>query len=159
MIKVKTKGAKALDKALKRLADKESRKVVRDAVKATAKADMKPAIQSNALFMVGGSMGAKIAAAQAVRSARSRTAAKYTVQAHDESLIHTTQGGQRYYIPAAIEFGHADPGKGGSGSKDVPAIPYARQAYETTKNVSRANIERGIWKRLIRAIRKQRGSG
>jgi hypothetical protein len=47
-------------------------------------------------------------------------------------------GGKRYYIPAAIEYGHAFPGRGRGGRKgapkDVAARAYMKPAFEATKD-------------------------
>jgi len=64
-------------------------------------------------------------------------------------------GGQftRYYIPAAIEYGHAFPGRGGGKSppKDVAAKPFIRPALDATLPAAPKIFER----HLVHAIHEE----
>lgn len=51
--------------------------------------------------------------------------------------------GRRYYIPHAIEYGHAFPGRGGGkgAPKDVAARPFIRPAFDSKKEAVAAFAE------------------
>lgn len=54
--------------------------------------------------------------------------------------------GGRYYIPFALEYGHAFPGRGGGkgAPKDVPAKPFIRPAYDSKKNKAIQEVTRTV---------------
>lgn len=136
-ISMKVEGGKALDRKLLKLGTKTGKKVARKATRAGAKV-FQAAIKENAVSMVGGDMGSRIAGAVVVRALKVRRG-QVGVRAlidpkKNDQFIHITQEGDRQHIPTAIEYGHARPGAGGSGSKDVAAIPYARQAFDSNEN-------------------------
>lgn len=60
------------------------------------------------------------------------------------SLATKKTSGKRYFIPNAIEYGHAFPGRGGGkgAPKDVPARPYIRPAYDRNKDKCAALAEK-----------------
>ena len=47
-----------------------------------------------------------------------------------------------YYYPAHVEYGHASPGRGGSGEKTTPPHPFMRPAYDGAKNYAKSVAER-----------------
>jgi HK97 gp10 family phage protein len=65
--------------------------------------------------------------------------------------------GSTYYIPTAIEYGHAFPGRGGKeGSpKDVPAKSFFRKAFDSEKN----NAERTMREVILAGIEKATHGG
>ena len=72
------------------------------------------------------------------------------IDPREESFIYYTKDKQRYYLPSAIEYGHAFPGRGGGkGSpKDVAAMPYLRPAFDSEV----LNAERIIEDKLKQGI-------
>jgi hypothetical protein len=58
----------------------------------------------------------------------------YSMGSHSSLATHKTTG-DRYYIPNAIEYGHALPGQA-DGAKAVAPIPYLRPAFDS--NIRRA---------------------
>jgi len=57
----------------------------------------------------------------------------------------------QYFIPVAIEYGHAFPGKGGSGSKDVAGKPFMRPALDVTL----PNAPKIFERHLVHAIHEE----
>jgi hypothetical protein len=117
---------------------------------------IKKAAQSNAQSMVGGSMGKELSDAMEVKvqtSTKKGVVVRMQIDPDKESFaaaavasdgLHLT----RSYIPAAIEYGHAGPGKAGSGVKVAAAIPFMRRAFEATKNEAMQKAEAGIARTL-----------
>jgi hypothetical protein len=78
-----------------------------------------------------------------------------------KKMIKTTKHpSKRYFIPSAIEYGHAFPGKGGKkgGLKDVPAKPFARPAYEANREATTKRTLDLLWIKLKEAV-KSKGTG
>jgi HK97 gp10 family phage protein len=152
-VSMKLTGAKEIEKKLRELEPKVGRKVVRQALRSGAKIIQK-AQKDSAKSVVGGSLGSKIARNIVVRAMKKKTKNRYGVTAlinpKEESFIHHTKDNKRYYIPAAIEYGHAKPGRGGGSSppKDVPARPFMRPAFDAEKenaaNVIISELKKGI---------------
>jgi HK97 gp10 family phage protein len=138
-----------LDKRLARLENKVGKKVVKKALRVATKV-IATAAKANAKSMVGGQMGKTISSAITVRVAKMRGRRNYGYNAmtSDKYAEQFTVGA--YYIPAAIEYGHAFPGRGGGKSppKDVAAISFMRLAYEQTKGqaikIVKKTMEAGI---------------
>ena len=70
-----------------------------------------------------------------------------------------TKGKKDSFYPFAIEYGHAFPGRGGSGIKDVPAMSYIRSAVDDNKEreirIIAQAVRKGIerqWKKMGRGI-------
>jgi hypothetical protein len=152
MFEVKLEGVKEIQALLKHLEKKEAAAASRKSTREAQKEVMMPEYKTNALAMVGGQMGQAIAKAIAARAMTNMRRGSYghkVIIKDDNQFVYYTKGaasdiqkkklikgsGKRYFIPAAIEYGHAFPGKGGKkGSpKDVPANPFAQTAYETKR--------------------------
>jgi len=145
---IKIKGAKKIEWMLKGLEPKLGRKVVRKALRSGAKVIQKRAI-GNAASMVGGEKGGDIAESIVVRAMK-RKRHRYGVMAVIDPKASPLFRSGKYYIPAAIEFGHAHPGRGGGNKppKDVPAIPFFRKAFDSDKHkagtVVKNELKKGI---------------
>lgn len=152
-------GAAELMRKLNALPAKVGKKVVRQSLRQGAKV-VQAAAKANALSIIGGDMGSKIAKSIGVRAKTAKWRRKYGAygifvgvdpSARIPEFVYFTKGsafslethkqaiGRRHFIPNAIEYGHAFPGKGGGKHppKDVPARPFMRKAYEMAG--SRAN--------------------
>ena len=130
---IKIEGAAKLERTLKNLEPKLGRKVVRKALRSGAKVIQKRAV-GNAARMVGGEKGGDIAESIVVKAMK-RKRHRYGVMAMIDPKASPMFRSGEYYIPAAIEYGHAHPGRGGGEKppKDVPAIPFFRSAFDTGK--------------------------
>lgn len=139
-------GGKETERKLKALERKVAKKIVRKGVREGLKPTHKAA-KSNAKSMVGGEMGALLKKNIILRRFKKQRRGSYAMAVRIKSesegapqeFVHKTKDGERYYIPAAIEFGHAAPGRGGGKNppKDMPAIPFMR-------NASDANLKKGV---------------
>lgn len=152
MFSVQIEGGKLLERKLLALERKVAKKIVRSAVRKGAKVVLR-ATKANAKSMVGGSVGSLISKNTAVRVFKKQRRGQFGVGIKQRPGIpqfeHITKSGVRYYIPSAIEYGHALPGAGGSKQKDIAAIPFMRSAFDSTReaakqvviNTMRAGIE------------------
>lgn len=126
MAGVKLQGFDGLEKTLLGLERKVGKKIVRSATRKAAKPALTQARQ-NARSMVGGNMGALISKNIQVRGFKKQKKGRFgvTVKLKPDiaEFIHVGADGTRYYIPAAIEYGHAN----------AMAIPFMRRASDTTK--------------------------
>jgi hypothetical protein len=146
MISVQYSGIEEIRKMIVGLEQKEIAKIARQTTREIQKTVMLPAYKKYAKIMVGGKMGALIAENLIVRAMTKMKRGNYgyKVALPEDLGVFFTEGssfdintkkqlsGKRYYIPAAIEYGHAFPGRGGkkNSPKDVPASPFAKTAYE-----------------------------
>ena len=154
MAELTVKGFKELERKLRALPAKVGTKAAKQGLRAGAKV-IQAATKANARSMVGGSMGKLIAKAAVVRAGRKRGSV-YSFQVGmdpklTDQLVHITADGTRHYIPNAIEYGHAFPGRGGRGApKDVAAIPFTRKAFEEKAPWTRffviGEIKKGIYR-------------
>jgi len=113
-----------------------AKKIVRQAVRAAWKPLLDRA-KENALSMVGGEMGRLLARHMTLRAFRRQKKGSYGVLVRIkpgiDEFVHISTTGRRAYIPAAIEYGHAFPYKGGKGSaKNVAARPFMRKALDVS---------------------------
>jgi len=155
MVRMQIENAQAVQNALDAFEKKISRKIVRQGVRAAWKPLLDKA-KTNAKSNVGGSEGGKIAKALKLRAFKKQKKGNYGMHVSIDyyegdvyyitgarSLINPATGKRgaergRYYIPVAIEYGHAFPGRGresGGGKhppKDVAAKPFMRPALDTT---------------------------
>ena len=155
MISIQLEGGKELEKKLGALGTKVGRKIVRQAVTKAQKPTLKEA-QSNAKSMIGGEMGGLIAANIVLRTPKGKEMEpggyEKNVRMKSESegapaeFVHITKGGERQYIPSAIEYGHGT-------RKKESAIPFMRRAaYSQTKRtiaILAGELRKGIdkiWK-------------
>ena len=158
-ITISVDGAKAVEKSLLNLEIKVGRKIVRTALRNGAKIVHKTA-KANALANVGGELGPKIAKSLKVRAMTRMNLSNVGVKvqidpkANDE-FVYVTKDGNRYYIPNAVEFGHAFPGRGGGENppKDVAADPYMRPAFDTEKDKVARRIENDIKNGILLAAK------
>lgn len=126
---LKIEGAKEFEENLKTLGDRVAKKVVRKGVREGLR-PMLAAEKNNALSMVGGRMGRQIAGALQIRAPKRQKRGAYTLNVQlksgIEEFVHTAKSGKKFYIPAAIEYGHL------TGDTYVPGIPFGRSAAEAT---------------------------
>lgn len=127
MAGVKLQGFDGLEKTLLGLERKIGKKIVRSATRKAAKPALIQARQ-NARSMVGGNMGALISKNIQVKGFKKQKKGQFGItvklKAGISEFIHVGVDGTRYYIPAAIEYGHAN----------AMAIPFMRRASDMTKN-------------------------
>jgi hypothetical protein len=142
-------GGKELDRKLFKLEKKTSKKIVRRGVREGLKPTHKAA-KINARSTVGGEMGALIARNIVLRAGKQRPGSfimkvrtKSEKEGAPKEFVHVTAEGHRYYVPYAIEYGHAFPGRGGEGRsgykapKDVAPAPFFRPAAD-------ANLKKAV---------------
>lgn len=153
MIALDLRGAKELEKKLSTLDRKVSRKVIRTAVRDAQKITLKAA-KENAASMVGGSMGSLLKKSLNLRGFKRQKRGSYGMKIGlrpNDAFLH--QGENRCYIPFAIEYGHAAPGAGGSGAKDVAPIPFMRSAADRTAKQKRDFFTKRVWSGIKAAMR------
>ena len=148
-------GVKEVMSILSALEKKEAGKIARTATRQANKEITLPALKASALRISrvdGGGMGAKISNAMKVRAMTKLNRGSYGSKClieETEDFIYYTKGsafdlqtkklikgsGKRYFIPAAIEYGHAFPGRGGgrNAPKDVKPQPFLRPVYESNR--------------------------
>lgn len=148
-------GAAETQAALDSLPKVVHRKVIRAACRAAAKL-VNAAAKANARSMVGGTMGRTIARAIRTRAYKRQRPNEYAVHIsiadkYNETFAVDSATGRRSYIPFAIEYGHAAPGRAG-GPKTSAAIPYIRRAYHATKAAAIRAAERSIATGLDAAV-------
>lgn len=121
------KGFNELERKLVSLERKVGKKIVRSA----ARKAQKPALdqgKQNSLSMVGGKMGTLISKKLHVRGFRKQKKGQFglsmKIKPGVPEFVHVGKDGTRFYIPAAIEYGH----------DNAMAIPFMRQASDMTKN-------------------------
>jgi len=157
MVRMQIKNAQLIQNALNAFEKKVSQKVVRQGVRAAWTPLLKKA-KENAKANVGGKEGGNISKAIKLRTFKKQKKGNYGMHvsigpyggdvyyikgAHSKINVLTgarIKGGEsgRYYIPVAIEYGHAFPGRGresGGGKhppKDVAAKPFMRPALDVT---------------------------
>jgi HK97 gp10 family phage protein len=150
-VRIVLQGDKELEKKLLELNSKVAEKIVRQAVRDAAKI-MQTEIKQNAESQVGGEMGALMAQNSIIRVFKKQRKNSYGVTvkyAPDvPEFVYNSATGKRYYIPSAIEYGHAEPGHGGSGTKTIAAIPVVRPALDVKQDeclhVIENEVEQGI---------------
>jgi len=152
---IEIKGCRELERKLEKLADKTARKFVRQSLK---KGGTVFAIKTrkNAKNMVGGIMGRLISKLIKVRAAKKQKPGEYSVNAKLDSVrqfFHTAKDGEKSFIPAAIEYGHAGPG--GEGGRVAKPIPFMRNAHVTVKELARGKVIKDLWAK----IRKEGAKG
>jgi hypothetical protein len=151
-IQIKIENARAVQNALDAFEKKVAKKVVRQGVRAAWK-PLLNRTKENARSMVGGGMGSLIAKNTQLRAFKKQKRGQYGVLVRIKpgipEFVHISASGKRAYIPAAIEYGHARPGRGGRGAaKDVAAIPFQRKALAVSlpnaPKIFAAHLERAI---------------
>ena len=139
---MKVEGLKELENKLKNMEQKVAKKIVRSAVRKAQNAALKEA-KANALSMIGGEMGAKIADSLKVKAVNKQRKGSYALQVCvDPAKADEFKDGDNF-IPAAIEYGHVNRG----GTETAP-IPYMLNASEATAkqriNILAREIKKGI---------------
>lgn len=82
----------------------------------------------------------------------------------NDQFVVTTKSGARYYIPAAVEYGHRAPGaamsieltkkgKRKKSKKQIKAHPFMRPAYKSNKQEVKLIIEKHIRQALKGAVK------
>ncbi len=145
-------GVKEIMKMFEHLEKKEAATVARQSTQQANKDITLPQLQASASQVVGGTMGADISKSLKVRAMimlrRGSYGSKVLIN-DDDKFVYFTKGsssdisskhfnkdsGKRYFIPTAIEFGHAYPGRGGkkNAHKDVQPKPFMRPVYEENR--------------------------
>ena len=130
-------GFDELERKLLRLERKTAKKVIRKAVRKAAKPSLAQSRQ-NARSMVGGEMGQLLSKNLHVRGFKKQRRGQFGVATKIKpgiaEFVHIGKDGTRYYIPAAIEYGHAN----------AAAIPFMRNAAITTKQKTTAILSKEI---------------
>ena len=147
------KGAKEISSLLKTIERKESAKIARKSTRESNKEIIAPALKQSAVNMVGGRLGGLIANAVAVRAMTKMRRGNYgskVILKDTDALVYHTKDGHRFYIPSAIEYGHAFPGRGRGKNppKDVAANPFARTVYEANAMRTIHTTTKKMWKKL-----------
>lgn len=174
MAQFQVTGAKELERKFRQMPAKLAKKGVRTAVRAGTK-HIAAAVRGEARRQVGGSMGALIARQLKVRRPKKMRRGGYGLNAilmPDDKFIYYTKGsGARYFIPFAIEFGHAAPystkaatggymkthtgrGKRITGAKVVPPRPFFRDGWHSSKMAARRIVETELWRSVKDAAAK-----
>lgn len=135
-IAVDIKGLRELLNKMDTLPIKTAKSIIRKGCRRGA-AVIRDQQKKNARSMIGGEMGQLIARHTSIMTPKQRRKGQYMLcvwLTKSLKFIHRRRSdGTRYYIPAAIEYGHGAPGEGGKGFKTVPAIPFARNAADEKK--------------------------
>jgi hypothetical protein len=183
-IELQIKGAAEIAAKLQQIEKKMSQKIIRSACREGSKV-IEGQVKNNIRSMVGGEMGRRMVNALGVRAWKRQRPGGYgvgirflpekddlrrkrpvgvaaftvyTMGSASSIKSHKLIAGSRtYYIPTAIEYGHAFPGRGGKkgAPKDVAAIPYFRQAFDSEKN----NAERAMREVILVGIEKATHGG
>lgn len=138
MIDVDITGTREIEALLSNLTKVEIGKIARNVTRETNEQVVLPTAVENAIS-IGGQMGREIARSLTIRAMTRLKKGNYGTRIILKPNVlfdHNTADGKRYYIPAAIEYGHAYPGRGGGGDspKDVAPIPFMRPTYETRRS-------------------------
>ena len=161
-------GAAQLERKLLSLPDKVAKKVVRMAMRASAKTISADA-KSRARSEIGGKMGALIARQITVRKSKTQRKGAYGINAilrpHPDFVHINKYDGVRHFIPAALEFGHAGPYAGGrwktaegtwrAAEKLVRPHPFFRPAWHSKKQVAKHTAETELWRGIAKAAKEQ----
>ena len=155
-LNVTLSGGAELEKMLKGMEAKVARKLVKKTLRDAQKVIASRA-KMNAASVVGGEMGSLIARNIIVRAAKKQKKGSYKMLSMTRpgiaEFFHTAKSGTKYFIPSAIEYGHALPYRGTRGQRksgtkssagNVPAIPYMRPAFDTSRVAVLKVISEGI---------------
>ncbi len=140
MFAMTVQGSAQLERDLLKMERKMAKKVVRRAVRLGAnivKAEARVQAEAN----VGGDMGKLLSKKMQVspykRQRRGQYAMQLRLRPDVPEFVHTTQTGERQYIPHAIEYGHEGPG-----GNFVAPIPFLRPAVEGKRKAAENKIVR-----------------
>jgi len=149
MIQMQIKNAQLIQNALNAFSKKISQKVVKQGVKdcwtpllKRAKANARALDRGRTKQKKSKRMGHLIAVALILQPFKRQRPGEYGMKVWinpkkaEQFIVTSPRTGNRNYIPAAIEYGHAFPGKGmgpgGGAPKDVAAKPFLRPALDVT---------------------------
>jgi len=176
MIGINIQGAKEIEAKLRSLEKNTQKKIIRKAVREGSRPTLNAA-KANAKALVGGRMGSLLSKHIVLRAWKKQWPGQYRMWVGMRSdvpeFVSNTKVSQfalylsgkrgnrkralakRHYIPSAIEYGHAFPGRGGykGAPKDVPAIPFMRTAFDSTKRRAAKLIEREALNRIYQYAR------
>lgn len=170
-IHVKIENARQVQDALNAFTNKVARKIVREGVKAAwtpllrqAKLNARALDSGRTEKKKAARMGHLIAASLVLKPAKKQRPESYAMMVRikkdypQEFLQISERTGRRAFIPVAIEYGHAFPGRGLGGAgmkapKDVAARPYMRKALDAVL----PNAPKIFEKHLDDAIREENG--
>jgi len=152
-------GAVELERKLTSLASNVQKRVVRKAVRAAREPVLRTA-KTNASAIVGGSFGALLSRNIVLRAKKKQQRGTYSVEVRTRSesegappeFIHTTKSSRKYYIPAALEYGHGS-------NKEQAARPFMRPAAKSTEADSRRILERELAGGILREAIQGRYAG
>lgn len=167
LVSMKIEGGQALEKQLLGMERKVATKVVRAAVRDSAKevvAATKAAVPNKS--SIGGLPDGYIKRSMSVRAGQGKGFAVaglffdvsrfpglvggYAVQMTSKQAKMTNARPKRakkekgVFVPYAVEYGHAAPGQGGSKSKAVPPHPFIRNTFDRMENSQAHKIESAI---------------
>ena len=175
MVQIQIENAQAIQNALNKFENKISKKVVRDGVTAILRPLLAEAKKNARAISTGRKKGVK--KSQRMGSLIARHLVLQTINQKDlrrkygrdayGKRIWTRPGTDelfaqqavalggkytRYYIPAAIEYGHAFPGRGGKNApKDVAAKPFIRPVWDKNK----PHLPKAFERHLVHAIHEE----
>jgi len=143
------KGGRELEAKLRELPAEVALRTGRLAVRKGAEV-VRHAAQVNAVSMVGGETGEAIAEAIAVQTLRNRrglpVAARLGIDKKtNDRFVVVSADGRRNYIPSAIEYGH----------DNAAAVPFMRNAWDSTKDIALQVLLSTLWDGLRREARKK----
>ena len=171
-VRITIKNANAINNALAEFTSRMENKIINDSLE-KAWTPLYSKMKQNARGLAGrGIMSNKIADSLVLTKFKKRVKGRYGyhVMFNDYGqFVYYTKGsasnvgteklvkGKRYFIPNAIEYGHASPGRGGgkNAPKDVPAKPFMRPALDSTLPNAAKIFEDEI-ERAIREVNSQR---
>jgi hypothetical protein len=180
LLDIKVTGANEIEKLLRQLERKEAANAVRKGTRETQKETILVDAQNNVNSLVGGSMGSAIAKNLVVRAMTKLLKFNYghkvIIKETDAFVYESKNTGTRYYIPFAIEYGHAFPGRGSgvymakgmsekrakqkaSGNKDVAPIQFMRKAFEANRKKAVDVLRDKVLRHLEDAVNKYRKAG
>jgi len=159
-------GGKEIDYALSQMGNEIAKKVVDKELKRSQKIAATEA-KIRARFIVGGDMGKRIADAIEVKQGKRKIQGSYMISVKlrkDPAFVSMSKSkfvkvkrgknkGQmeavRYYIPAAIEYGHTAP----NGTFVLPRS-FMRSASDATQKMRVSSFEDGIKKAIDKVVKK-----
>jgi len=145
-------GAAEIERKLAKLDIQMSRKIVRQSLRAGS-IPIRQKMRDNARTMVGGNMGSLIAKNLATRAGK-RKRGLYRLNTFTKGrsdvpeFVDVSADGTEQYIPAAIEWGHVDRAGG-----FVPAIPFARSAFDSRTAEAHKRIAAKLMEGIARAAK------
>ena len=168
MIQMQIQNAQAVQNALNKFSLKISQKVVKQGVRAAwnpllkrAKANARALDRGRTKQKKSKRMGHLIAVALILQPFKRQRPNQYGMKVWlnpkkaGQFIVDSPRTGNRNFIPAAIEYGHAFPGRGagpgGGAPKDVAAKPFMRPALDVTL----PNAPKIFEKHLVHAIHEE----